>query len=94
MLNDVLWEEGERHLHIFIPVKRRVKVYVLNVGASKLCPFCTDCAVPKKFGENHVSGVPGEFKRIIDLFTANSDANAVRVFFLWTMIDDNSKIHD
>ncbi len=31
---------------------------------------------------------------MIDQVTANSDANAVRVFFLWTMIDDNSTIRD
>ena len=36
----------------------------------------------------------GEFKRIIDQVTSNSDANAVRVFFLWTMVDDNSTICD
>ncbi len=36
----------------------------------------------------------GEFKRITDQVTANCDANAVRVFFLWTMIDDNSTICD
>ncbi len=51
MLNDVLWEEGERHLHTFIAVEWRVKVHVLlDVGASKTCPLRADPAVPKKFG--------------------------------------------
>jgi hypothetical protein len=94
MLNDVLWEEGERHLHIFIPVKWHVKVHVLDVGAGKTCALCADHAVPKKFGGNHVSGTCGEFKGIIDQVTTNRDANGVRVLFLWTMIDDNSTIHD
>jgi hypothetical protein len=40
MLNDVLWEEGERHLHIFIPVNRRVKVYTFLMSApAKRAPF-------------------------------------------------------
>jgi hypothetical protein len=88
MLDDALWEKGERHLHILILIKWRVKVYVLDVGAGKTCPFHADWAVPKKFRGNRVSGVRGEFKRIIDQVTANSDANAVRVFFLWMMIDN------
>ncbi len=94
MLNDVLWVKGERYLHIFIPIEWHVKVHVLDIGADKMCPLCADCAVPKKFRGNHVSGARGEFKRIIDQVTANSDANAVRVFFLWTIINDNSTIHD
>jgi hypothetical protein len=93
-LNDVLWEVGERHLHIFIPVERRAKVHVLEVGAGKTCPLCVDCAVSKKFGGNHISGAHGEFKRIIDQVTTNRDANVVKVFFLWTIIDDNSTIRD
>ncbi len=94
MLDDVLWEKGERHLLIFIPIEWHVKVHVLDVSTGKKCPLHADCAVPKKFRGNHVSGACGEFKRIIDQVTTNSDANAVRVFFLWTMIDDNLTIRD
>ncbi len=94
MLDDVLWEKGERYLHAFIPIEWHVKVNVLDVGAGKTCPLCADCSVPKKFRGNHVSGACGELKRIIDQVTTNSDANAVRVFLLWTMIDDNSTIRD
>ena len=94
MLNDVLWENGERHLHIFIPIKWCIKVHVLDVGAGKTCSLCADCAVPKKFGGNYVSGVHGEFKRIIDQVTTNHDTSAVRVFFLWPMINDNLTICD
>jgi hypothetical protein len=94
MLHDVPLEKGERHLHIFIPIKWHVKVHVLYVGAGKTCPLCVDRVVPKKFRGDHVSGAHGEFKRIIDQVTSNSDANAFRVFFLWTMIDDNLTIRD
>jgi hypothetical protein len=94
MLDDVLWEKGERHLHIFIPIEWCANVHVLDVGAGKMCPLCADCAVPKMFRGNHVSGVHGESKRIIDQVTTNSDVNMVRVFFLWTMINYNSTIRD
>jgi hypothetical protein len=94
MLNDVLWEKGERHLCVVIPIKWHVKVHVFDVGAGKMRPLCTDCAVPKKFRGNHVSGAPCEFKRIIDQVTTNHDANTVKVFFLWTMTDDNPTIRD
>ncbi len=69
-------------------------VHDLDIGARKTCTFCTDHAVPKICRGNHVSGVHGEFKRIIDQVTHNSDTNADRVFFLWTMIDENSAIND
>jgi hypothetical protein len=65
---------GGRHLHIFIPIEWRVKEHVLDVGTGKMCPLCADFAVVKKFRGNHVSGARGEFKRIIDQVTANSDA--------------------
>ncbi len=94
MLDDVLWEKGERHLHIFIPIKWHVKVHVLDFGTGKICPLRADRAVPKKFSRNHVSGAHGEFKRIIDQVSASSDANVVRVFFLWMMINDNLTVRD
>ncbi len=72
MLDDVLWEKGERHLHVFLLIKWRVKVHVLGVGAGKMCPLCSDHAVPKKFRGNHVSGVHGEFKLMIDQVIINS----------------------
>jgi hypothetical protein len=87
--DNVQWEKGERYLHVFVPIEWRVKVHVLDVSASKTCPLCADCAVPKKVRGNHVSGVCGEYKWIIDQVTASSDAHTVRVFFLWTMINDN-----
>ena len=65
------------------------QVHVLDVGAGKTCPLCAYCAIPKKFRGNHVSGARGEFKTIINQVTANIDTNAVRVFFLWMMIDAN-----
>ncbi len=59
-----------------------------------MCTLCTDRAVPKKLRGNHVSGVRGKFKRMIDQVTTNSNTIAVRVLFLWTMNDDNSSISD
>ncbi len=87
-------QKGERHLLVFILIEWRVNVHVLDVGAGKTCPLCADCSDTKKFRGNRVSGACGEFKRIIDQVITNSDANAVRVFFLWTMINDNSTICD
>ena len=67
MLDDVLWEKKERHLHVFIPIKW----CILDVRG-KMCSLRTDCDVPKKFREKHVSGAHSEFKRIIDHITANN----------------------
>jgi hypothetical protein len=85
---------GRETSSYIIPVEQCVTVHVLDVGTSKTCPLCADCAVPKKFGGKHVSGARGEFKRIIDQVTTTRDANTVRVFFLWKMINDNLTIRD
>jgi hypothetical protein len=42
-------EERERHFHIFILVKWRLKIYVFDVGAGKTGTFGADGAVPKDF---------------------------------------------
>ncbi len=92
MVNDVLREKRERHLHIFISIKCYLEIHVLDVGASKMCTFSADCTVPKEFQSDRVSGTSGEFKRIIDKIPANSDANAVGVLFLWAMVNHNASI--
>jgi hypothetical protein len=56
-------------------------------------PLHNDHAAPKKFRGYHFSHARGEFK-MIDQVTTNSDVNVVRVFFLWTIINDNSTIFD
>ncbi len=55
-----------------------VSRYMFSMLAPTKCtPLCADCAVPKKFRGNHVSGAGGEFKRIIDQVSTNSDANGL-----------------
>ncbi len=92
MVDDVLWEKRERHLHTFISIEGHLKIHVLDVSTSKTCTFGADCAVPKEFQRDHVSGKSGEFKWIIDKIPANSDADAVGVLLLWAMVKYNASI--
>jgi hypothetical protein len=94
MLDDALWEEGERIFIYSYQSSGMSRYMFLMLAPSKMCPLCADRAVPKKFGGIHVSGARGEFKRIIDQVNTNRDANLVRIFFLWMMINDSSTICD
>ncbi len=49
MVNDVLWEKRERHFHVFMSVKWRFKIHVLDVSAGKPGASGADGAVPKEF---------------------------------------------
>ena len=49
MVNDVWWEQGDRHVHVFVAVEWSLQKHVLYVGASKACTRCADGAVPEEF---------------------------------------------
>ncbi len=57
------------------------KVHVLNAGAGKVGTFGADGAVTKEFQRDHVSGMGGEFEKVVDKVTSNSDADTIRVLF-------------
>jgi hypothetical protein len=90
--DDILWEKGQWHFHILKSVKGCFKIHVLDVGASKAGTFGADGTVPKELRRDHVSGAGGEFERVIDNVTSNSDADMIRVLLLWAMVDYNSSI--
>jgi hypothetical protein len=93
VVDDVLWEKRERHFHVFISVKWHFEIHVLDVSSGKPGTSGADGAVPKEFRGDHVSGMRGEFKRISDKVSTNSDTDAVGIHFLGTMINDNTCIH-
>ncbi len=92
MVDDVLWEKGHWHFHILIPVKGCFEVHIFDVIASKTGPFGADDAVSKGFQRDHVSGKSGEFKRVVDKITSNSDPDPIGVFLLGAITNDNPGI--
>ncbi len=92
MVNDILWEKGQWHFHILKPVKGCFEVHVLDVGAGEAGTLGADGIVPKEFRRDHVSGAGGEFERVVDKVTSNSDADMVRALLLWAMVNYNSSI--
>ncbi len=89
MVNDILWKKGQWHFHILKSVKGCFEVHVLDVGPGK-----ADGTVPKEFQKEHVSGTGGEFKRVVDKVTSNSDADTIRVLLVWAMVNYNSCIRN
>jgi hypothetical protein len=79
--DDILWEKRERHSHVFISVKWRFKINVLDVSSGKPGASGADGAVPKEFRGDHVSGACGEFKWISDKVSSNGDTDMVGILF-------------
>jgi hypothetical protein len=92
VVDDILWEKGQWHFHILKPVEGCFEVHVLDVGTSETGTLGADGTVPKEFQRDHVSGAGGEFERVVDKNTSNSDADTVRVLLLWAMVNYNSSI--
>ncbi len=92
VVNDILWEKRERHFHVFISVKWRFEIHVLDVSSGKLGASGASGAVPKEFRGDHVSGTCGEFKWISDKVSTDGDTNVVGILFLGTMINDDTRI--
>ncbi len=90
--NDVLWEKRERHFHIFISVKWRFEIHVLDVSSGKLGASGAGGAVPKELRGDHISGMHGEFKWISDKVATDGDTDAVGIICLGTTINDNTSI--
>jgi hypothetical protein len=86
-------KKDKGHFHILKPVKQCFEVHVLDVGASKVGTFGADGTVPKEFRRGDVSCTGGEFERVVDKVTSNSDADWIRVLLLWAMVNYNSSIH-
>ncbi len=93
MVDVILWEKGQGHFHILKPVKGCFEVHVLDVSAGKVGTFGADGTVPKEFQRDHVSGTGGEFERVVDKVTSNSDADTITVLLLWVMVNYNLSIH-
>jgi hypothetical protein len=92
VIDDILWENGQWHFHKLEPVEWCFKVHVLDVSAGKAVTLGADDTVPKEFQRDHVSGAGGEFKRVVDKVTSNSDADMVRVLLLWAIVNYNLSI--
>ncbi len=50
MVDDVSWEKGDGHSHVFKAIEKSIEVHVLDVGPSKVCSGHADGAVPEEFG--------------------------------------------
>ncbi len=92
MVDDILWKKGQGHFHILRPFEGCFEVHVLDVGAGKAGTFGADGTVPKEFQRDHVSGTGGEFERVVDKVTSNSDADTIRVLLVWVMVNYNFSI--
>ncbi len=89
MVHNIIWKKVKGHSHVLIPIEWGFEVHVLNVGS---CESGTDDTVPHDLRRYHVGGACGKFERVLDKVPTNCDADRIRVFLLWTMVNDNASI--
>ncbi len=92
MVNNVIWEELEGHLHILVLIKRGFEINVLNVRTTEFGSRSTDDTVPHNFCRDHVGCICSEFVKIIDEVADNGDSHTIWVVLLGAVVDDNSCI--
>ena len=63
--------------HVFISLERRAQVKILNINAHVPCFVCTHYAVPKDLRDQVASG---------------GDTDSIRVWLLWSEVDDNVRV--
>ncbi len=80
----------DRGIFIYSNLLMGVSRYMfLMPASSKVGTFGADGAVTKEFQKDHVSGMGGEFEKVVDKVTYNNDADTIRVLFLWAMVNYN-----
>jgi hypothetical protein len=94
VVNDVIWEELEWHLHVLVLIKWGFEIHVLDVSATELGFQSTDDTVLHNFHRDHVSCTCSEFIKIIDEVAANSNVHMIWVVLLRVVVDDDSCICD
>ena len=88
----MLWDEGQWDLHVLISVQRRVQVEFFNVHRHVSGIGCAQHAIPEDLGSDQIRCVGGQFTWIVDEIATDRDSHPIRVFFLWSIINDNSTI--
>ena len=82
LINDVLWEDVEWHLHIFKSVEGCPKIEIFDVDGHVFGIIgAEDHTVPDELGRSHIQRSCGEFSRIFDEVTSSRDAYLIWVCF-------------
>jgi hypothetical protein len=92
MVNDVSGEKRDGHSHVFEVIERSLEVHVLDVSPSKAFSGRADGAVPEEFGRYHIGGAHGQLEGVVNEVPYQGDADAVGIFLLRLMDDDNTSI--
>ena len=88
------WEERKRHLHVFKSIEGGSQVKILDVEAHVLCAFSAEDTVPHQFQCGEVGCSCRELAGVVDEVASRRDSNAMRVYFLWTELDNYPCVRD
>jgi hypothetical protein len=92
MDNDFFGDYVEMELHVFGVWHGGVEVEIGKFGAQKLGPRSTDGGIDEEFGHGETGHWCALVAWIIDAIAANSEPNAMFLFFLWSVIAANAAV--
>jgi len=92
--NDVVWYVRHFESHVFGANHWCVKIEIFDVNGHELCTFGGDDAVEEDLGGKHVGRGCATIAGVSNSVAANSEADAVRVIFLRSVICTDSSICD
>ncbi len=94
LFDDVVWENGEWHFHIFISCHRGAEIEVFDVQACVSGVDGADGAVPENLCGGEFSCARSEFSWVVDQVTSGCEVCAVGVCLLRSVIDYDASIRN
>jgi hypothetical protein len=92
MDNYFVRDEVEMKSHVFRVRHGVVEVEIGKVNAKNLCPWGTDGGIDEEFGRGEIGCWCALVAWIVDAIAANSEPNAMFLFFLWSVIAANAAV--
>lgn len=85
-------EDGKWHFHVFVAFERSTEVKVLDIDAHEFCFGGAEYTIPNDFTCGQVGRSCSEFTWVVYEVSAGGDSYAIRVLFLWAIVDNNSSV--
>ena len=92
--DDVVWEYGYWHLHVFVSLHWSAKIEVFDVKACISGVGGADCAVPQYFCGGKFGCARSEFAGVVNEVTSCGEADAVGVCFLRAVVHNDACVCD
>ena len=92
LLDDVIGNDVNGDVHVFISVHGIVEEEIFNVNAHEAGIWCGDDTVEEDFDSGEVCNLCGDIERIVNFVATYCVSDMSHFLFLWSVITDNAKV--